>query len=101
MALHESADETAAEPQPADPREDGRTRCTWVAGRPAHYAFHDAEYGMVPDDELLACERLLLACFQRSHPLADVLDHRDEIHAALCGWDLAKIAALDDGALGA
>lgn len=85
----------------ADPREDGRTRCSWVRGRPEHHDFHDAEYGMIPDDEGHAQERLLLVCLQRDLPLADVLDHRDAVHAAFQGWDLAKVAALDDAALGA
>jgi 3-methyladenine DNA glycosylase Tag len=81
--------------------EDGRTRCTWVAGRPAHYLYHDAEWGSVPDTEEYARERLVLTCLQRWMPLADVLDHRAEIWDALHGCDLAKVAAMDDAALDA
>lgn len=80
---------------------DGRTRCSWVQGRPEHHAFHDAEWGMIPDDDVLARERLLLTCFQRDMPLADVLDHRQEIAEAFQGADLAKVAAMDDAALAA
>lgn len=80
---------------------DGRTRCTWVAGRPEHFEFHDAEWGMLPDEDPLARERLLLTCFQRDLPLAEVLDHRMEIWDAFPGCDFAKIAAMDDAALGA
>jgi 3-methyladenine DNA glycosylase Tag len=90
----EDASETAA-------TADGRTRCSWVAGRPEHYAYHDAEWGAIPDDDVYARERLLLTCFERDLPRAEVLDHRDEIWSALCGADLAKVAAMDDAALGA
>lgn len=81
--------------------EDGRTRCTWVAGRPEHYAFHDAEWGAVPDSEEYARERLVLTCLQRAAPLADVLGRRAAVWAALHGCDLGKIAAMDDAALDA
>jgi DNA-3-methyladenine glycosylase I len=86
-------------PAAKHPLEDGRTRCSWVAGHPRHYAFHDAEYGMIPDDEGLSCERLLLAAFQRGRTLCEVLDHRDALWEQLEKWDLAKIAALSDEAL--
>lgn len=85
----------------AAPADDGRTRCSWVAGRPEHHAFHDAEWGALPDTEEYARERLVHTCFQRDLPLADVLDRRAEIWEALHGCDLAKIAAMDDAALGA
>jgi len=102
MAVNENAATRATgETGAADPRDDGRTRCTWVQGRPEHHAFHDAEFGMIPDDEALAQERLLLVCLQRDLPLADVLDHRDAVHAAFQSWDLAQVAALDDAALDA
>jgi 3-methyladenine DNA glycosylase Tag len=80
---------------------DGRTRCSWVAGRPEHFAFHDADWGMIPDDEGFARERLILTCFERDMPLGDVLDHRREIWDALHGADLGKVAAMDDAALDA
>lgn len=80
---------------------DGRTRCAWVAGRPEHHGFHDAEWGMVPDDDVYARERLILTCLQRDVPLVEVLDARDGVWAALHGCDLTKIAAMDDAALDA
>lgn len=101
MAAAANAVTTPPRADAQDPREDGRTRCTWVAGRPELYAFHDAEYGMVPDDETMVCERLLLTWFQRERGLADVLDARHELWDAFCGADLAKVAALDDDALAA
>lgn len=97
-----TAGETAAAPNgmtAADPLEDGRTRCAWVRGRTALYAFHDAEWGMFPDDEALACERLLLAALAGSGSLADVAARRDAIWEKLEKWDLAKVGALTDEAL--
>jgi 3-methyladenine DNA glycosylase Tag len=79
-----------------DPREDGRTRCTWVAGRPEHYAFHDAEFGMIPDVDDLARERVFLAALMRDLPLVDVLERRLELWELFQGYDLKKLAALDE-----
>ena len=97
---------TIVEDAPATPPSvpapgDGRTRCTWVAGRPEHHGYHDAEWGMLPDDEALTRERLIQTCFQHDLPLCDVLDHRREILDGLHGCDAAKIAAMDEAALDA
>ena len=81
---------------PAYAFEDGRTRCTWVAGRPEHYAFHDAEFGMIPDTDDLARERVFLACLRRDMPLVEALDQRDALWAAFKGYDPKATAALDD-----
>lgn len=102
----QDADASPAHADPADlaataPRGDGRTRCTWVEGRPEHFEFHDAEWGMLPDEDALARERLILTCFQRDLPLVGVLDHRVEIWDAFPACDFAKIAAMDDAALDA
>jgi 3-methyladenine DNA glycosylase Tag len=86
----------AAAPANADPREDGRTRCSWVAGRPEHYSFHDAEFGMVPDTDDLARERVFLACLMRDMPLADALGRRFELWEAFKGYDVKALDALDD-----
>ena len=84
----------------ADPSEDGRTRCAWVRGHSAHYHFHDAEWGMFPDDEAFAQERLVLAAFQHGGmSLVDVLDSRAQIWEKLASCDLEKIGAMADGAL--
>lgn len=95
----ESAAAGTAGAAAAAPTGDGRTRCAWVEGHPQHHAFHDAEWGMIPDDDAYARERLLLTCFQRDLPLAEVLDRRDELWTAFQGADLAKVAALDDAGL--
>lgn len=81
---------------PADPLEDGRTRCTWVAGHPEAYAFHDAEFGMIPDTDDFARERVFLACLERDMPLAEALRHRDALWAAFKGYDTKALEALDD-----
>jgi 3-methyladenine DNA glycosylase Tag len=80
----------------ANPLEDGRTRCSWVAGRPEAYAFHDAEFGMIPDTDDLARERVFLACLRRDMPLPDALSHRDALWAAFKGYDAKALEALDD-----
>ena len=85
-------DETTA----VHPLEDGRTRCTWVAGHPGHYAFHDAEFGMVPDTDDFARERVILTCLQRDMPLVDALPHRDAMWQAFKGYDTKALEALDD-----
>ena len=99
MTTHTAPTEAPA--PTATPAADGRTRCSWVAGHPSHFAFHDAEWGAMPDTEEYARERLVLTCFQRDLPLAGVLDARDAIWDALRGCDLAQVAALDDAALDA
>jgi 3-methyladenine DNA glycosylase Tag len=86
---------------PAHPLEDGRTRCSWVAGRPEHYAFHDAEYGMIPDTDDLARERVVLACLMRDMPLVEALASRDALWDAFKGYDVKALEALDDAWLDA
>jgi 3-methyladenine DNA glycosylase Tag len=81
---------------PANPLEDGRTRCSWVAGHPEAYAFHDAEFAMIPDTDDLARERVFLACLMRDMPLVDALPHRDALWAAFKGYDAKALEALDD-----
>lgn len=76
------------------PLEDGRTRCSWVVGHPEHYAFHDAEFGMVPDTDDFARERVFLACLVRDMPLVEALNHREALWAAFQGYD--GKAVLDD-----
>jgi len=81
---------------PAVAQDDGRTRCSWVAGRPEHHFFHDAEFGMVPDVDDLTRERVFLACLQRDMPLVDALDQRDAMWAAFKGYDGKALDSLDD-----
>jgi len=81
---------------PAIALDDGRTRCSWVAGRPEHHFFHDAEFGMIPDVDDLARERVFLACLQRDMPLVEALDVRDAMWAAFKGYDSKTLDALDD-----
>ncbi|MCE9636169.1 MAG: DNA-3-methyladenine glycosylase I [Planctomycetes bacterium] len=100
MTIAEQSHGVAASQSPTDcGTGDGRTRCGWVAEHPAHHAFHDAEWGMLPDDEAYARERLVLTCLQRTLPLADVLNSRDAIWNALAGCDFVKIASMDDDAI--
>ena len=82
-----------------EPVEDGRTRCAWVRGRPEHYLYHDAEWGRLPDVEVAVFEHVLVTCFERGTPLADVLDQRNEIYDACAEWDLEKVAAMSDADL--
>ena len=86
--------EAAADP--VNTLEDGRTRCTWVAGHPAHYFFHDAEFGMIPDVDDLARERVFLVCLQRDMPLVEALPHRDAMWDAFNGYDGKTLDSLDD-----
>jgi len=79
--------------------EDGRTRCAWVRGRPAHYLYHDAEWGRLPDVEAPVFEHVLLTCFERGRGLADVLDQRMDLFEALGEWDFEKLAEMSDADL--
>lgn len=85
----------------SDPLEDGRTRCTWVAGHTRHYAFHDAEHGMIPDQDDLMRERVFLACLQRDLGLVGALDERHAMWEAFKGYDVKTLEALDDAWLDA
>ncbi len=87
---------TEAPATSANPLEDGRTRCSWVRGRPEHYAFHDAEFGMIPDTDDLARERVFLACLARRTPLVEVLDRRAEWWETFNGYDVKALESLDD-----
>lgn len=80
----------------AHPLEDGRTRCSWVAGHADAYAFHDAEYGMIPDVDDLTRERVFLVCLQRDMPLVDALTHRQALWDVFRGYDLKALESLDD-----
>jgi DNA-3-methyladenine glycosylase I len=89
MTVEKSADTTGTAP-------DGRTRCHWVESRPEHHAFHDAEFGMIPDVDEYCRERVMLVCVQRDMPLVDVLDHRAQLWEAFKSYDAKHLAALDD-----
>lgn len=91
----------AAAARGAEALEDGRTRCSWVRGRPEHYVFHDAEWGRLPDVETPVFERVLLTCFERGSSLVEVLDQRMEIYEAFHEWDVAKTAEMSDADLDA
>jgi 3-methyladenine DNA glycosylase Tag len=87
------------EPTRPESLEDGRTRCTWVHGRPEHYLFHDAEWGRLPQEELACFELVMLSCFERDVSLVEVLDQRTEIFQAFAEWDYETVAKADDAAL--
>ncbi len=90
-----------AEDAVAESLEDGRTRCAWVRGHPAHYDFHDAEFGRLPDSEEATFEKLLLTCLGRGREPTAVLDQRMDVYEALGSWEMEAAAGLDDAALDA
>ena len=70
--------------------------CRIAPGHPVHHAYHASEYGFPQRDESALFERLVLEIMQAGLSWEIVLKRRAGMHAAFGGYDVDRIAALDD-----
>jgi len=73
--------------------DDGKARCRWGSSDERYRAYHDTEWGRPVTDEHGLYERLCLECLQSGLSWALILRKRDEIRAALAGFDPDAVAA--------
>jgi DNA-3-methyladenine glycosylase I len=73
--------------------EDGKRRCRWGASDERYRAYHDKEWGRPVTDERGLYEKLCLECLQSGLSWALILRKREEIRAALAGFDPDAVAA--------
>ena len=72
--------------------DDGKARCRWGSSDERYRAYHDTEWGRPVTDERGLYERLCLECLQSGLSWALILRKRDEISAALAGFDPDAVA---------
>jgi DNA-3-methyladenine glycosylase I len=73
-------------------------RCGWVPlGDPLYVAYHDDEWGVPTRDERTLFELLNLEGAQAGLSWATILHKREGYRDAFAGWDIAAIAAFDEG----
>jgi DNA-3-methyladenine glycosylase I len=77
--------------------DDGLARCGWGASDPDYVAYHDTEWGRPVHGDVAIFERLTLEAFQSGLAWITILRKRPSFRAAFAGFDLAAVAAYDDG----
>jgi DNA-3-methyladenine glycosylase I len=70
--------------------------CTIAPGHPVHDAYHGTEYGFPQRDETVLFERLCLEIMQAGLSWEIVLKRRDGMRAAFAGFEVDRVAALDE-----
>ena len=74
--------------------DDGLGRCRWGAGDARYREYHDTEWGRPVVDERGLYEKLCLEALQSGLSWALILRKREDIRAALAGFDPDAVAAL-------
>ena len=77
--------------------ETEKPRCAWAGTEPIYRRYHDEEWGrpMVADDRLF--EKLCLEGFQSGLSWLTILRKRENFRAAFHGFEIARVAAMDEG----
>src|SRR5271168_3851062 len=70
--------------------------CAFAPGHPVHAAYHATEYGFPQRDETVLFERLCLEIMQAGLSWEIVLKRRAGMAEAFVGWDVDRIAAMDE-----
>lgn len=70
-------------------------RCAW-ARKPLDIAYHDTEWGIPVHSEMVRFEFLTLEGAQAGLSWSTILNKREHYRAAFFGWDVTRIARLDD-----
>ncbi|MEQ1873767.1 MAG: DNA-3-methyladenine glycosylase I [Ilumatobacteraceae bacterium] len=76
---------------------DGVTRCWWCGDDPFYMKYHDDEWGHPVKTDVRLFEKLCLEGFQSGLSWLTILRKRENFRAAFAGFDLARVAAFDDG----
>lgn len=72
------------------------TRCTWAGSDPLYRAYHDREWGRPVADDRRLFEKICLEGFQSGLAWITILRKRENFRAAFHGFDIAKVAAMDE-----
>ncbi len=76
---------------------DGVTRCWWCGDDPFYMKYHDDEWGHPVTADVRLFEKLCLEGFQSGLSWLTILRKRENFRAAFAKFDIAKVAAFDDG----
>ncbi|POX45305.1 DNA-3-methyladenine glycosylase I [Streptomyces sp. Ru71] len=76
---------------------DGAPRCPWALSAPEYVTYHDEEWGRPVHGDDALFERLALEAFQSGLSWITILRRRPGFRAAFAGFEIAKVAAFDDG----
>ena len=76
---------------------DGVTRCWWCGDDPLYVEYHDNEWGHAVAGDVRLFEKLCLEGFQSGLSWLTILRKRDNFRAAFADFDLAAVAAFDEG----
>src|SRR5262245_40912182 len=74
---------------------DGKTRCSWVGGKPHFIRYHDREWGVPIHSDRKHFEMLLLEGAQAGLTWETILLRREEYRKAFAGFEPAKVARFD------
>jgi DNA-3-methyladenine glycosylase I len=70
--------------------------CAFAPGHPVHASYHETEYGFPQRDEAVLFERLCLEIMQAGLSWDIVLKRRAGMREAFLGYDVDRVAALDE-----
>ena len=76
---------------------DGVTRCWWCGDDQFYMQYHDDEWGHPVTGDVRLFEKLCLEGFQSGLSWLTILRKRENFRAAFAGFDIARVAAFDDG----
>ncbi|MFF9167059.1 MULTISPECIES: DNA-3-methyladenine glycosylase I [unclassified Streptomyces] len=76
---------------------DGALRCPWALSTPDYVTYHDEEWGRPVHGDDALFERLALEAFQSGLSWITILRRRPGFRAAFAGFEIAKVAAFDEG----
>ena len=76
--------------------EDGKTRCWWHGGKDDYQIYHDEEWGLPQDDDILLFEKICLEGFQSGLSWLTILRKRETFRAAIANFDFRKVAKFDE-----
>jgi len=72
------------------------TRCGWAGSDPLYQHYHDREWGRPVTNDTRLFEKLCLEGFQSGLAWITILRKRENFRAAFHGFDLEKVAAMDE-----
>jgi DNA-3-methyladenine glycosylase I len=75
---------------------DGIARCAWVGDDSEYQRYHDEEWGTPLRDDRALFEKICLEGFQAGLSWRTILLRRDAFRAAFHGFDIDRVAAMND-----
>lgn len=75
--------------------DDGLARCAWLNNDPLYIDYHDTEWGVARHGDQEMFERIALEGFQAGLSWITILKRREGFRAAFHGFDLERVAAMN------